>query len=74
MGIIVAGFFGLLILGSMVPQETNADRLARIDKSCTREYSPDPEAVNQCKLRLMVNMLDRDEAARAKRAADGAGQ
>lgn len=63
----------MMVIGALSPSETGADRAARIDKSCDREYGPDQQAVNSCKIRLYTEELERRERSRADRARSGAG-
>jgi hypothetical protein len=72
--VVVGGFVGLVILGSMLPQETGADRAARIEKACNDEFSPDQDAVNRCKIALIAHELEKDQDERIRRAAQAAGQ
>lgn len=63
----------LMVIGAFMPDETGADRAAKIDQSCEREYGPDPQAVSSCKTRLYTEELARRDRSRADRARTGAG-
>jgi hypothetical protein len=72
--LVAGGFVGLVILGSMMPNETGADRAAKIEKACNDEYNPDQEAINRCKIALIAHELQKDQDERIRRAAQAAGQ
>jgi hypothetical protein len=72
--VVVGGFVGLVILGSMTPPETGADRAAKIDKACKDEYGPDQDAVNRCTIALIAHELQNNQDDRIRRASQAAAQ
>jgi hypothetical protein len=54
--------------------ETRQEQLARIDRSCQDNYGDEGnEAVNKCKIALMVRIIDKEDHDRADRALRDAG-
>lgn len=71
-GVVVGGFVLLMIIGSMMPQETADQQMARIKSACEAEYGVGTEQASRCQLRIVVEKVERNEQekqARAERAA-----
>jgi hypothetical protein len=69
-----AVFLALLIIGSLTPQDTPAERQAKIEKACKEQFPYNDSDQAQCMISIDVKILAKDRADRQHAAERAAGQ